>query len=202
MVVSMSKPSRAGGCRLVVGLAVIVGSSGCEPPTIVEATPGADQRAVIRQKKAEKDNPEALGEMGGGGGAKTTQTQHVVPNIPPAVPTAKGETKTTESGVKYTTLKEGDGATAKVGQRVSVHYVGKLDDGREFDSSRKRGQPFEFLIGAESVIKGWDEGVPGMKIGELRKLDVPASAAYGALGKGDVPANADLHFEVELMDVK
>lgn len=196
---SMSKLAWARG--FVLGLVGLIASGGCgDPPTIVEATPGADQRAVLLQKRAEKDNPEALGEITGGTSAP--QAKHVVPDIPLASPTAKGETKTTASGVKYTTLTAGTGATVKAGQQASVHYVGKLDDGREFDSSRKRNQPFDFLVGGGSVIKGWDEGVAGMKIGEVRTLDVPPAAGYGALGKGTIPPNAELHFEIELKDIK
>src|SRR5206468_3795974 len=96
-----------------------------------------------------------------------------VSDLPPALPTAKGEVKTTPSGVKYETIKPGNGAVAKAGQRVTVHYVGTLEDGRKFDSSRDRDKPATFSIGTGDVIKGWDEAVPGMKIGEVRKLIVP-----------------------------
>src|SRR4051794_38305343 len=82
-----------------------------------------------------------------------------------APPTKPGETKTTESGLKYETLKEGKGAEAKKGHQVTVHYTGTLTDGKKFDSSRDRGEPFPFSLGAGEVIKGWDEGVAGMKVG-------------------------------------
>jgi FKBP-type peptidyl-prolyl cis-trans isomerase len=97
----------------------------------------------------------------------------------------------------------GKGTEAKKGDSVKVHYVGTLPDGKEFDSSKKHGQPFEFELGAGRVIKGWDEGVAGMKIGGKRKLTVPPSLGYGARGFPPViPPNSTLIFEVELLEVK
>ena len=100
-------------------------------------------------------------------------------------------------------LRPGTGAEAKAGQKVSVHYVGTLTDGKKFDSSRDRGKPFEFALGGGQVIKGWDQGVAGMKIGGLRKLTIPPHLGYGARGAGGViPPNATLVFEVELIALK
>jgi FKBP-type peptidyl-prolyl cis-trans isomerase len=113
---------------------------------------------------------------------------------------AKGKTVTTASGLKYEDLVVGTGASPKSGDTVSVHYTGWLTDGKKFDSSKDRGQPFQFPIGQGRVIKGWDEGVMTMKIGGKRKLTIPASLGYGERGAGGViPPNATLVFEVELL---
>lgn len=109
-------------------------------------------------------------------------------------------TITTTSGLQYEDIKVGSGATAKAGNRVSVHYTGWLTDGRKFDSSKDRNEPFDFNLGAGQVIKGWDEGVQGMQVGGIRKLTIPAALGYGARGAGGViPPNATLIFEVEFL---
>ena len=116
-------------------------------------------------------------------------------------------TITTESGLQYEELVSGEGAEAKAGQHVTVHYTGWLrnDDGSlgaKFDSSKDRNDPFEFALGAGHVIRGWDEGVQGMKVGGQRRLTIPASLGYGARGAGGViPPNATLIFDVELLAV-
>jgi FKBP-type peptidyl-prolyl cis-trans isomerase len=100
-------------------------------------------------------------------------------------------------------IRVGDGAEAKAGKQVSVHYVGTLTDGKKFDSSRDRGRPFSFGLGAGQVIAGWDQGVAGMKVGGLRKLTIPPHLGYGAQGAGGVIGpNATLVFEVELLGVR
>lgn len=104
--------------------------------------------------------------------------------------------------LKIETLKPGAGAAAKAGDRVTVHYVGTLTDGTKFDSSRDRGEGFRFALGQGQVIQGWDRGVAGMLIGEVRKLTIPPEMGYGARGFPPViPANATLVFEVELLKV-
>ena len=115
----------------------------------------------------------------------------------------KKKVVTTKSGLKYEDLKEGTGAEAKKGDTVEVHYTGTLTNGKKFDSSHDRNEPFSFKLGAGMVIKGWDEGVAGMKVGGKRKLMIPPSLGYGARGAGGViPPNADLIFEVELLKIK
>ncbi|TAL69862.1 MAG: FKBP-type peptidyl-prolyl cis-trans isomerase [Bacteroidetes bacterium] len=122
--------------------------------------------------------------------------------------TTKTETKgttgmiTTPSGLQYEDIITGTGTEAKSGNKVTVHYVGTLTDGTKFDSSKDRGQPFSFNLGAGNVIKGWDEGVAGMKIGGKRKLVIPPDLAYGSRAIGKIPANSTLIFEVELLDIK
>lgn len=109
---------------------------------------------------------------------------------------------TTESGLTYEDLVEGQGQMAEAGQRVSVHYTGWLQDGSKFDSSVDRNEPFNFTLGRGMVIRGWDEGVQGMKVGGKRKLTIPSALGYGAHGAGGViPPNAVLIFEVELLDI-
>jgi peptidylprolyl isomerase len=110
---------------------------------------------------------------------------------------------TTDSGLQYIDIVEGTGEAPKKGQTVSVHYTGTLTNGDKFDSSRDRGQPFEFPLGAGRVIKGWDEGIASMKIGGQRQLIIPPDLGYGARGAGGViPPNATLLFDVELLGAK
>lgn len=114
-----------------------------------------------------------------------------------------GQPVTTPSGLKYYDLKKGKGAPPKSGQRVSVHYTGWLTDGKKFDSSRDRGEPFSFSLGKRQVISGWDMGVAGMKVGGKRTLIIPSDLGYGSRGAGSaIPPNATLVFDVELLDVK
>lgn len=109
---------------------------------------------------------------------------------------------TTPSGLVYEDLEVGTGTVAKAGKDVMVHYTGWLTNGRKFDSSKDRGEPFGFPLGQGQVIAGWDEGVEGMKIGGKRKLTIPPELGYGPYGAGGViPPNATLVFEVELLGV-
>ena len=109
----------------------------------------------------------------------------------------------TPSGLRYKDTHTGTGEVAKKGDHVVVHYTGTLESGRKFDSSRDRGQPFEFALGTGTVIRGWDEGVAGMKVGGKRTLVIPAELGYGARGAGNViPPNATLVFDVELLEIR
>jgi peptidylprolyl isomerase len=113
-----------------------------------------------------------------------------------------GPPTTTSSGLQYWDNVVGSGATAAPGNMVKVHYTGFLTSGEKFDSSRDRGEPFSFALGAGEVIKGWDEGVAGMKVGGQRQLRIPPNLGYGAAGAGGViPPNATLIFDVELLEV-
>jgi len=105
-------------------------------------------------------------------------------------------------GLVVEEVKAGDGPVATAGKVVSVNYTGKLTDGTKFDSSYDRGQPIEFPLGSGRVIKGWDQGLEGMKVGGKRKLTIPPQLGYGERGMGPIPPNATLVFDVELMGVR
>lgn len=109
----------------------------------------------------------------------------------------------TTSGLEYIETQAGAGASPRRGDRVQVHYTGTFPDGRKFDSSVDRGQPFVFRLGMQEVIEGWDEGVALMKVGGKAKLIIPPDLAYGEMGAaGVIPPNATLHFEVELLGIR
>ncbi len=149
--------------------------------------------------------PSAEAESSGAGELRTAES--VQPEEPAAKPEKPAEPAVAEEPMKKTDLVVGKGAEAKAGDLVSVHYVGMLTDGmtdgKEFDSSRKHGKPFEFPLGDHQVIEGWDEGVAGMKPGGKRRLVIPPSKAYGVRGAPPViPPNATLVFEVELLEIK
>ncbi len=109
----------------------------------------------------------------------------------------------TDSGLEYIEVEAGTGAQAEAGKTVSVHYTGKFQDGRVFDSSVSRGEPIAFRLGVGQVIKGWDEGIALMKVGGKAQLVIPPSLGYGERGAGGViPPNATLVFDVELVAVK
>lgn len=110
---------------------------------------------------------------------------------------------TLKSGLKYVDVEVGEGPAAVSGKEVTVHYTGTFPNGKKFDSSVDRDEPFTFQLGAGRVIKGWDEGVAGMRIGGKRRLIIPSELGYGKRGAGSViPPDAVLHFEVELLGVE
>ena len=143
----------------------------------------------------------------GGGGSKAAVT--VSPTLPTATvdrtgpPPLEAKPTTTESGLGIIDLKVGGGATPQKGQKVSVHYTGWLADGTKFDSSIDGGKPFEFTLGILEVIPGWDEGIATMKVGGKRRLIIPPDLAYGPSGfPPRIPPNAQLTFDVELLEAK
>lgn len=116
---------------------------------------------------------------------------------------SKNKEVTTESGLKYTEIKEGSGAVATNGKKVMVHYVGTLENGKVFDSSLNNNQPLSFILGSGEMVPGFDEGILSMKVGGRRKLVIPPNLAWGSDGAGDViPPNSTVTFDVELLDVK
>jgi len=184
----------------LVGLAIC----GCQPPQgiVPAAPPGFESQRAQPVEEASEALGETVTQPAVKSGAGTAPAAEIA-DLKPATATAKGETKTTTSGVKYETLKEGTGPESKPGQAVEVHYTGTLENGKEFDSSRAR-TPFPFVLGRKpfAVIVGWEEGVTGMKVGEKRKLIIPPELGYGAQDKGVIPPNSTLIFEVELMSAK
>ena len=146
--------------------------------------------------------------------SNSTGSEATATAVSPATPGSTGDNMaksqagaaeeiSTPSGLKYQELAVGDGAVAETNRKVSVHYTGWLTDGTKFDSSLDRGKPFEFQLGAGQVIRGWDEGVKGMRVHGKRRLTIPPDLGYGPQGAGGViPPNATLVFEVELLDVK
>ena len=138
--------------------------------------------------------------------AQTAPAKPKVKVVPPntnAPTRVTGDGVKTDSGLQYWEIRVGNGEVAKEGSHVRVHYSGWLTTGKKFDSSVDRGQPFDFTIGNGEVIKGWEEGVAGMKVGGKRQLRIPPELGYGAGGSPpDIPANATLIFDIQLLGVQ
>jgi len=139
-----------------------------------------------------------------GVGTSTAPLPRPAQPLPAAQPNAaQGGLVTTQSGLQYLDQVVGNGPQPQPGQTLIVHYTGYLDNGTVFDSSLQRGQPFEFVLGAGQVIRGWEEGLATMRVGGKRRLIIPPELAYGAAGAGGViPPNARLTFDVELLGVR
>jgi peptidylprolyl isomerase len=138
-------------------------------------------------------------------GAQTppTTAPATEPSTGPAATQPAPQRVTTPSGLTIVYIQPGTGTQqAAAGDIVSVHYTGKLADGTVFDSSYRRGEPIEFPLGSGRVIRGWDEGIAGMKVGEKRQLIIPPNLAYGSRQRGPIPANSTLTFDVELMGIR
>lgn len=158
--------------------------------------------AVLFIVVAQITNPQtANASIGAPSTGVPTQTEVKIASAP-SINMNDPEIKETGTGLKYKVITAGTGAMPKAGQTVKVHYVGTLADGTKFDSSRDRDDPFKFKVGIGQVIKGWDEGLALMRVGESRTLIIPPELGYGARGAGGViPPNATLIFEVELLGI-
>jgi FKBP-type peptidyl-prolyl cis-trans isomerase len=136
-------------------------------------------------------------------GRRRLRRTRVAPRAPIGPTKVTGEPTKTASGLEYWDIKVGTGAVAQTGQHVKVDYTGWLTNGKKFDSSVGTGQPYELMLGAGQVIKGWDEGIVGMKVGGKRQLRIPPDLAYGEKGFSTViPPNSTLIFDVRLVDAK
>jgi FKBP-type peptidyl-prolyl cis-trans isomerase len=178
--------------------------AGCGDPTGIgpAAPPGVSLNRPLPATEAE--DAQAIGEQAVKEGFDLATMKADAAKIPLAEPTARGEVKTTTTGVKYETLQEGTGPQARGGQTVMVHLTAMLPDGKVFESSRSIDQaPRSFIIGITPVVKGLWDGVAGMRVGERRKLIIPPERAYGAIGKTPtIPPKATLTYDVELLSVK
>jgi FKBP-type peptidyl-prolyl cis-trans isomerase FkpA len=183
------------GC---IGGVIALAFCGCEDPGVIIPTtpPGAN----IPRESPDIEPAQAQGEMAGAN-AKAPDKAELARKYPLAPATAKGQKKKTKGGVEYETITEGKGPELQAGQKASIHYEGSLGNGTIFDSTKAK-QPRLFQIGVDQLILGWTEAIPGMRVGEVRKLVIPPELAYGASGRAPViPPNATLNFEIELVSI-
>lgn len=186
--------------RKILLLNSLVGLSfaGCQPPPqfVPTVPPGVEVKDVAPPQK-DSEAPSALGE------SKITEQKlkeaKITKNL--ELPVSIKPEDAIKDGLKIESSGNGTGEGAKVGQNVTVHYTGKLTSGVKFDSSLDRRTPFQFVLGQGSVIKGWDAGLQGMKVGEKRTLTIPPRYGYGERGTGKIPPNATLVFDIEMIKI-
>lgn len=174
--------------------------AGCDaPPNIAPIAPPG---APVPRKSPDAEPAQAQGEMPAPPLEEAKAAGTKVVEYVPAAPTAKGETKTTLGGIKYETIKPGTGAELKAGQTGQFIFVGKLADGGKVFEDRSKRLNRPELLSLSETTKGWRGALPGMRVGEVRKLTVPPEHAYGAKGRPpDIPPNATLIYEVELLGI-
>ena len=170
------------------------GSSVAQAPTLGASTPLAGGTAVPTTRLGTRPPGATARPAVSAAGSPSAGILPVPPGTPPL--------QTTASGLQFQDIVAGTGAQPQAGQTVTVNYTGWLNDGTKFDSSLDRNQPFGFVLGKGQVIKGWDEGLATMKVGGKRRLVIPPGLGYGAQANGKIPANSQLTFDVELVDVK
>lgn len=186
----------------VAGLLAFTFAGCTDPPAMVPvAPPGMEYKRNIAIP--DDQVAMALGETAVRKAGETEASSRVAVGFEGLPETEPGEAKTTADGLIYETTKKGEGAVARAGLNVLVNFAGRLGEGQEpFDSSISKG-PYPFKLGARRVIKGWEEGIAGMKVGEKRKLTIPPELGYGPSGfGGKIPPNATLYFEIELVEVQ
>ncbi len=184
-------------------------TAGCskEESATEEVTTGAEAPATDGEAEAPATETNYDAQTPAADGAATPAADAATPAAAPAeaaapAAAAPAAEQTTPGGTKYVDEQVGTGDVAEVGKTVVVHYTGTLTDGKKFDSSLDRNQPFEFQLGAGNVIKGWEEGIAGMKVGGRRKLTIPPDQGYGSQDMGVIPPNSTLLFDVELLAIK
>lgn len=186
----------------MVALIAVFTLAGCEPPRTVSLNlPGIESKPELPKGSTDAyANGEQAAEIA------TTPKDKLADPEQTSGTSDQGRriyrVGTTKSGINYTVNKEGIGEGIKLGQKAVVHYVGFLPSGTQFDGSRDRGKPYEFVLGSDRVIKGWNHVVEGMKEGEVRKTEIPAEFGYGTQGKGLVPPNSAMVFEIELIEIR
>lgn len=183
-------------CPFAVVVLAVVGCGA--PPQIVPAVPPGAEVRELPPADLVAEPATAVGEsIAAGKKEALAKVEGAMADAPPSITPDDAK----KQGLVIEQVAEGKGEGAVVGKSVSVHYTGKLDNGTKFDSSLDRAVPFTFILGRGQVIPGWDAGLQGMKVGEKRKLTIPAGLGYGSEGNGKIPGNSTLHFDVEMIAI-